>query len=92
MTRHYIDISRLLTTLRITSRKYYNFTLDAQRKGETVKVFTEAQSWELLMKLLGPDWQDRDRLGQMKSSEDRSARELLGSLGGVSLTPTRFIL
>jgi hypothetical protein len=39
------------------------------------------------MKLLGPDWQDRDRLGQMKSSEDRVARELLNSLGGVSFAP-----
>lgn len=51
-----------------------------------MKVFTEAQSWDLLMKLLGPDWQDRDRLGQMKSSEDRAARQLLNSLGGVSLS------
>jgi hypothetical protein len=58
---------------------------DAQRRGDTVKPFTEPQSWDLLMKLLGPDWQDRDKMGQMKSSEDRAARELLKSLDGVSI-------
>lgn len=37
------------------------------------------------MKLLGPDWQDRDTIGLMKASEEQAARELLRSLGGVSL-------
>jgi hypothetical protein len=75
----------MLTVTRITSRKYYNFMNDAQRKGETVKPFNENQSWDLLMKLLGPEWQDLDRKGLIKVSEEAAARELLKSLGGVSI-------
>jgi hypothetical protein len=36
------------------------------------------------MKLLGPTWQDLDRKGLIKVSEETAARELLKSLGGVS--------
>lgn len=57
---------------------------DANRKGDTVKPFNEKQSWELLMKLLGPVWQDLDRKGLIKGTEERAAQELLKSLGGVS--------
>jgi hypothetical protein len=73
-----------LNASRITSRKYYNFMNDAQRKGDTVKPFNETQSWDLLMKLLGPEWQDLDRKGLIKVSEEAAAKELLKSLGGVS--------
>jgi hypothetical protein len=38
-----------------------------------------------LIRLLGPDWQERDKIGLIQPSEDRAARELLGNLGGVSL-------
>ena len=58
--------------------------LDAQRRGDTIKPFTEAQSWDLLMKLLGPEWQERDRIGQMRSADHRAAKDLLKSLDGVS--------
>ncbi|KAH7416708.1 P-loop containing nucleoside triphosphate hydrolase protein [Cadophora sp. MPI-SDFR-AT-0126] len=69
----------------ITSRKYYNFTNDAQRQGDTVKPFNDTQSWDLLMKLLGPHWQDMDRNGKIKVSEDMAARKFLKSLGGLAL-------
>lgn len=74
-----------LTFFRITSRKYYNFTNDAHRKGDTVKPFTEKQSWDLLMKLLGSDWADKDRNGLLKGIEEKAAKEFLRSLGGVSV-------
>jgi hypothetical protein len=69
---------------RITSRKYYNFTNDAHRQGDTIKPFTEKQSWNLLMKLLGPEWVEQDRKGLIKGTEERAAIEMLKSLGGVS--------
>jgi len=71
---------------RITSRTYFNFTNDAQRKGDTVKPFTDTQSWDLLMKLLGPDWEDLNRQGLIKTSEMSAAKELLKDLGGVRLS------
>ena len=61
---------------------------DAQRKGDTVKPFTEPQSWDLLMKLLGPEWQERDKNGQMRSADHRAAKDLLKSLDGVSTART----
>jgi len=69
----------------ITSRKYYNFTNDAHRKGDTVKPFTEKQSWNLLMKLLGHDWVEKDRQGLIKGTEEKAAVELLKFLGGLAL-------
>jgi hypothetical protein len=56
----------------------------AQRSGDTLKPFNAHQSWDLLMKILGPEWQDLDRKGLIKVSEERAAKELLNSLGGVS--------
>ncbi|PVH79051.1 TPR-like protein [Cadophora sp. DSE1049] len=69
----------------ITSRRYLNFMSDAQRKGDTVLPFTDKQSWDLLMKLLGPDWQDLDRKGLIQGSEEAAAKEMLKSLGGLAL-------
>jgi len=57
---------------------------DNKRKGDTVKPFNEKQSWDLLMMLLGKDWQDLDRRGLIKVSEERAAKDLLRSIGGVS--------
>lgn len=68
---------------RITSRKYYNFMNDAKRQGDTIKPFTEKQSWGLLMQLLGPDWQDMDKKGLIKGTEEAAAKNLLKDLGGV---------
>jgi len=47
---------------RITSRKYYNFTNDAQRKGDTVKPFNDRQSWIFLWNFLvqiGKIWTEK---------------------------------
>ncbi len=75
--------NRRLTPASITSRKFYNFTNDAHREGETIKPFTTRESWLLLMKLLGPEWVEDDRKGLIKVSEYRAAEELLRALGGV---------
>jgi hypothetical protein len=69
---------------RITSRKYYNFNNDAHRGGDTIKPFNDKQGWDLLMKLLGEEWQELDRRGLIVVSERNAAKELLTSLGGVS--------
>jgi hypothetical protein len=58
---------------------------DASRKGDTVKPFNERQSWDLLMQLLGPEWQDLDRRGLIQGTEESAAKELLKNLGGVSM-------
>jgi hypothetical protein len=64
---------------------YYNFSYDAQRKGHTIRPFTDPQSWDFLMKLLGPTWEDLSRQGLIKLSEETAGKELLKDLGGVSL-------
>ncbi|KAN0114720.1 hypothetical protein V8E51_004264 [Hyaloscypha variabilis] len=69
----------------ITSRKYYNFTNDAHRKGDTIKPFTPKESWSLLMKLLGPEWVEKDGKGLITAPEERAATELLKCLGGLPL-------
>jgi hypothetical protein len=57
---------------------------DNRRKGDTVKPFNDKQGWDLLMKLLGSEWQDLDRRGLIKVSEEQAAKALLKSIGGVS--------
>lgn len=57
---------------------------DSQRKGETIKPFTESQSWELLIRLLGPEWQDLQRRCLLEPCEVEAAKELLRNLSGVS--------
>lgn len=59
---------------------------DNRRKGDTVKPFNDVQSWDLLIKLLGNDWQDLDRRGLIKVSEEQAAKGLLRNIGGVSHT------
>jgi len=54
------------------------------RKGKIIKPFTEMQSWELLIELLGPEWQEQDRKSEIKQSEATAAKALLKELGGVS--------
>jgi hypothetical protein len=56
---------------------------DNRRKGDTVKPFNEVQSWDLLIKLLGSDWQDLDRKGLIKPAEEQAAKGLLSNIGGV---------
>jgi hypothetical protein len=57
---------------------------DHRRKGDTVKPFNDVQSWDLLIKLLGSDWQDLDRKGLIKPAEEQAAKGLLSDIGGVS--------
>jgi hypothetical protein len=69
----------------ITSRKYYNFCKDTQRRGDTVKPFDPKQSWDLLLQLLGDDWKKLDREGRIPQSEITAAKQMLGRLGGLAL-------
>jgi hypothetical protein len=41
----------------LTSRSFYNFFEDDKRHGETVPYFTEEERLELLMRLLGSEWE-----------------------------------
>lgn len=65
----------------ITSRKYYNFIKDNQRRGDTVKPFNEQQSFDLLILLLGEQWQNR----LLRPAEITAAKTLLRKLGGLAL-------
>jgi len=69
----------------ITSRKYYNFMKDAQRKGDTVKPFNEQQSFDLLMVLLGESWQNQYSRGVLRATEIAAAKTLLRKIGGLAL-------
>jgi len=69
----------------ITSRKYYNFMKDAQRKGDTVKPFNEQQSFDLFMVLLGETWQNQYSRGVLRQSEIIAARTLLKKIDGLAL-------
>jgi hypothetical protein len=55
------------------------------RRGDTVKPFDSKQSWELLLQLLGPDWQRQDREGKIPQSEIASAKSMLAMLEGLAL-------
>lgn len=69
----------------LTSRSYYNFEHSERREGETVPVFTSDERWELLMELLGSDWQLRHLGGQNGVREREAAHKLLHELGGLAL-------
>jgi hypothetical protein len=68
-----------------TSRKYHNFSKDLQRRGETIKPFGPAQSWDLLLHLLGDDWKKMEREGQIPPNEVSAAKNMLERLGGLAL-------
>ncbi|RDW59780.1 hypothetical protein BP6252_12867 [Coleophoma cylindrospora] len=69
----------------ITSRKYHNFMKDNKRRGDTIMPFDETQSWELLIKLLGKSWEDLDKRGLIKTSEEKAAKEFIKAIGGLAL-------
>lgn len=71
----------------LTSRTYYNFFEDDQRKGKTVPFFTSEESYANLMAQLGPDWQTAHLSpgGVMSEVEKLSARTLLKEIGGLPL-------
>ncbi len=57
---------------------------DAKRQGATIRPFNPAQSWSLLLRLLGPDWEEREKNGQIRGHEEQDGKDFLESLGGVS--------
>lgn len=69
----------------ITSRQYFNFSKDLERKGETIKPFNASESWDLLLQLLGEDWQKDDREGRIPQSEIAAAKSILDKLEGLAL-------
>lgn len=69
----------------LTSRSYFNFEHKERREGETIPVFDEDERWELLMKLLGDEWQHKHLGGHKGNIEREAARNLLRRLGGLAL-------
>jgi hypothetical protein len=69
----------------ITSRKYYNFMKDDDRKGDTIKPFDPKQSFDLLFQFLGEDMRDLQQKRLLKLSEVNAAKEFLGRLEGLAL-------
>lgn len=67
----------------ITSRQYYNFMKDANRKGETIKTFNENESWDLLVQLMGNEWIEAEKSGQVSPDDHQAAKEWLKKLGGL---------
>jgi hypothetical protein len=74
----------------LTSRTFYNFFEDDHRHGETVPLFNEEERWELLMALLGPEWQaihfaEGDMMVEV---EKAAAKTLLDQTRGLPLAIT----
>ena len=74
----------------LTSRSFYNFFEDDKRHGETVPYFNEEERWDLLMALLGPEWQavhfaEGDMMVEV---EKAAARTLLEQTRGLPLAIT----
>jgi len=64
----------------MTSRKWYNYTNDIGRHGETVKPFDPEPSWELLLGFLGEEWKQK-----VDPAEIEAAKAMLGELEGLAL-------
>jgi tetratricopeptide (TPR) repeat protein len=71
----------------MTSRTYYNFFEDEQRRGETVTFLTPQESYDLLMAELGKWWKYAysDRNGVMYDIELTAAKTLLKEISGFPL-------
>ena len=69
----------------ITSRSYFNFSKDVERKGETIKPFRAPEDWDLLLQLLGDDWQREEREGRISATETAAAKMMLEKLEGLPL-------
>ncbi|KAH7416714.1 hypothetical protein BKA64DRAFT_655866 [Cadophora sp. MPI-SDFR-AT-0126] len=65
----------------MTSRKWYNYTNDIDRHGETVKPFDPEPSWELLLGFLGDEWKQKVE----SPAEIEAAKAMLGELEGLAL-------
>lgn len=69
----------------ITTRKYFNYSKDLQRKGGTILPFNLQESWDLLLQLLGDDWKKDDREGRIPQTEVVAAKNMLAELAGLAL-------
>lgn len=69
----------------VASREHHNLTKDNNRNGDTIKPFDEPQSLDLLMILLGPNWESLYKHGQLRESEINAAKTLLQKIGGLAL-------
>jgi hypothetical protein len=56
-----------------------------KREGNTVKPFDPKESWNLLLKLLGDDWERDDQAGRLPQTEVTAAKNLLDRLEGLPL-------
>ncbi|KAL2064599.1 hypothetical protein VTL71DRAFT_3736 [Oculimacula yallundae] len=65
----------------MTSRKYYNYTKDVSRHGETVKPFDPEASWKLLIGFLGNEWKQKVE----SPTEMEAAKAMLADLEGLAL-------
>ena len=69
----------------ITSRQYFNFSKDIERKGETIKPFNITESYDLLLQLLGEEWQKDHAADKIPISEVTAAKAMLEKLEGLAL-------
>ena len=58
---------------------------DDKRKGETVKPFNPEQAWDLLIRLVGPEWVSNQYRGTIPEDEVKAGKTLLEKLGGLAL-------
>jgi hypothetical protein len=79
----------------ITSRTYYNFLKDGNRKGDTIKPFNDSEAWDLFLRILGKEYLLGRENNQLRESEVAAAKAWLVKLGGLPLsiqTAARLIL
>ena len=69
----------------LTSRHWGNIQHDEHRAGQTVPLFMEQERWDLLMKLLGPEWQNEYLDGPTGPLEREAGTRLMSHLGGLTL-------
>ena len=74
----------------LTSRSFYNFFEDQNRRGQTVDVLDQEERNELFMTLLGPKWQTQHLGdGKMMAAIERAAiATLLDKTGGLPIAIT----
>jgi DNA polymerase III delta prime subunit len=71
----------------LTSRSFYSSFKDEQLNSESVSLFNEEESWELLMAYLGPSWQAKHfaKTNMMVDVEIAAAKTLLNQTRGLPL-------
>jgi hypothetical protein len=69
----------------LTSRHWANIQHDEYRNGQTVPLFNPQERWDLLMKLLGLQWQSENLEGPTGALEREAGTRLLNHLGGLTL-------